>query len=65
MMAELKSLETDVVIIKNTMVTKDIFERRAGKIEKEISKIPFKTIKWLVATVIACGMLVFAALSLE
>jgi len=56
----LKSLETDVAIIKNTMVTKDVFEERAGKIEIEVSKVPFETIKWLVGTIIALGIVVFA-----
>jgi len=62
--ARLKALETDVAIIKSAVVTKDVFEERAGKIEKEISRVPFDTIKWLVATIIALASLVLIAVRL-
>ncbi|NOQ63506.1 MAG: hypothetical protein GQ582_03225 [Methyloprofundus sp.] len=62
--ARLRSLETDMAIVKEAMVTKELFARETGEIKTEISKVPFETFKWLLATTVAITLLIVAVIKL-
>jgi len=62
--ARLRSLETDMAIVKEAMVTKEIFAREMGDIKTEVSKVPFETFKWLLATAVAITLLIVAVIKL-
>lgn len=60
----LRMLESDMAIIKETMLTKEMFARNMGNIMAEMGKIPFATFKWLLGTVVAIAVLLVAIIKL-
>ncbi|KAF3978604.1 MAG: hypothetical protein HFP77_01065 [Methylococcales symbiont of Iophon sp. n. MRB-2018] len=62
--ARLRVLETDMAIVKEAMVTKEIFAREMGDIKTEVSKVPFETFKWLLGTAVAITFLILAIIKL-
>lgn len=62
--SRLRDLETEMTLVKERMVTKELFEERMRDLTGEVSKIPFKTFAWLLATVFTIALLFFAATKL-
>ena len=45
----LTAVEARLGVIEKTMVTAEVLQREIGAVRVEIAKVPFETIKWLLA----------------